>query len=89
MTTNANDNEVRVLWSEVQCEYLIDQRITRNGYFFSYFAQNYFICYNKNEFFTKFSGSFGRYHYKDKYAFGKMLQITLMIVFRQVLVWSR
>ena len=89
MTTNANDNEVRVLWSDIQCEYLIDQRISRNRYFFSYFTQNYFICYNKNGFFTKFLGSFGRYCYEDKYAFGEVLQIILMIVLRQVLARSR
>ena len=89
MTTNANDNEVRVLWSDIQCEFLIDQRISRNRYFFSYFAQNYFICYNKNGFFTKFSVSFGRCCYEDKYAFGEVLRITSMNVFRQVLVRSR
>ena len=51
-------NEVRIIWSDVQVEFLIDQRIGRNRYF----AQNYFICYNKNGFFHeifKFLVSFG------------------------------
>ena len=53
MSATDNVNEVRIIWSDIRCEFLIDQRIARNRYFFSYFAQNYFICYNKNGFFTK------------------------------------
>jgi hypothetical protein len=31
--TNPNYNEVRTLWTDIQCEYLIDQRISRNREF--------------------------------------------------------
>ena len=30
-----NYNQVRTLWIDVQCEYLIDQRISRNDEFWS------------------------------------------------------
>ena len=33
--TDPNYNEIRVLWTDIQCEYLIDQRITRNIEFWS------------------------------------------------------
>lgn len=33
--TDPNNNEIRVLWTDIQCEYLIDQRISRNMEFWS------------------------------------------------------
>ena len=34
MSATDNVNEVRIIWSDVQVEFLIDQRIGRNRYFF-------------------------------------------------------
>ena len=34
MLATNNVNEVRIIWSDIQCKFLIDQRIARNKYFF-------------------------------------------------------
>ena len=47
-------NEVRIIWSDVQVEFLIDQRIGRNKYFFHTLHKIISFVIIRMDFFTKF-----------------------------------
>ena len=57
--TDANDNEIRVIWSDIQSEYLIDQRISRNRYFFYTLHKIISFVIIKMDFSRNFQGVLG------------------------------
>jgi len=47
-------NEVRIIWSDIQVEFLIDQRISRNRYFAHTLHKIISFVIIRMDFFTKF-----------------------------------
>ena len=88
MTTNANDNEVRVLWSDIQCEYLIDQRISRNMYFFHTLHKIISFVIIRMDFSRNFS-EFWTLPLRRQICFWRSVANNINECFRQVLVRSR
>ena len=54
MSATDNVNEIRIIWSDIQCEFLIDQRIARNRYFFHTLHKIISFVIIRMDFFTKF-----------------------------------